>query len=53
MTRRNVQSVVIASTDAPWGEFMNRRFRLAYFKAFLEVEDPSAIDRVGEIAARL
>lgn len=45
VTGRNAAGVVIASTDAPWGEFMNRRFRLAYFKAFLKVQDP------GEIAA--
>lgn len=43
VTGRNATGLVIASTDAPWGEFMNRRFRLAYFKAFLRLEDPRAI----------
>ena len=47
VTGRNAAGVVIASTDAPWGEFMNRRFRLAYFKAFLKVEDPSSIAAIS------
>lgn len=34
---------VVAETDAPWGEFMNRRFRLAYFRAILKSADTSAI----------
>ena len=33
----------IVSTDVPRGEFMKRRFRLAYFMAFLKVQDPGAI----------
>ena len=47
VTGRNAAGVVIASTDAPWGEFMNRRFRLAYFKAFLKVEEPGAIAAIS------
>lgn len=43
VTGRNTAGEVVASSDAPWGEFMNRRFRLAYFKAILKVDDPSAI----------
>ena len=39
--------VIVASTDAPWGEFMNRRFRLAYFKAFLKTDDPGAITAIS------
>lgn len=38
---------VVASTDAPWGEFSNRRFRLAYFKAFLQAANPSAITTIS------
>lgn len=34
---------VIAETDAPWGEFMTRRFRLAYFKAFLGTPNTASI----------
>lgn len=34
---------VIAATDAPWGEFMSRRFRLAYFKAFLATPNAASI----------
>jgi hypothetical protein len=47
VTGRNAAGVVVASTDAPWGEFMNRRFRLAYFKAFLNVEDPDTIAAIS------
>lgn len=43
VTGRDAAGAVIASADAPWGEFMSRRFRLAYFKATLKVEDPRAI----------
>ena len=38
---------LVATTDAPWGEFMNRRFRLAYFKAFLQTADPNAIASIS------
>lgn len=38
---------IVATTDAPWGEFMNRRFRLAYFKAFLAAANPSAIVKIS------
>lgn len=38
---------LVATTDAPWGEFKNRRFRLAYFKAFLPATDPSAITSIS------
>lgn len=47
VTGRNTAGVVITSADAPWGEFMNRRFRLAYFKAFLKADDPSAIAAIS------
>lgn len=47
VTGRNAAGAVIASTDAPWGEFKNRRFRLAYFKAFLKVADPGAIAAIS------
>lgn len=40
---RDKSGKIVATTNAPWGEFMNRRFRLAYFKAFLRTTDPSAI----------
>jgi len=44
---RDASGNVIATTDAPWGEFMNRRFRLAYFKAFLAAANPSAIVKIS------
>lgn len=44
---RDSSGRVVATTDAPWGEFMNRRFRLAYFKAFLQTADPAAIATVS------
>ena len=34
---------VVAAADTPWGEFMSRRFRLAYFRVFLQTAAPSAI----------
>lgn len=37
---------VVATTDAPWGEFMNRRFRLAYFKAYLRTAHPASITKI-------
>lgn len=44
---RDSSGRVVATTDASWGEFMNRRFRLAYFKAFLQAVDPAAIATVS------
>ncbi|MEO5495004.1 MAG: hypothetical protein ABIR08_13370 [Sphingomonas sp.] len=38
---------VVAVTDANWGEFMNRRFRLAYFRTFLRTETPLEIVTVS------
>lgn len=38
---------VIAMTNAPWGEFNSRRFRLAYFKAFLGTTNPRAISTIS------
>lgn len=40
---RDKSGNVVATTSAPWGEFMSRRFRLAYFSAFLRAADPSSI----------
>lgn len=37
---------VIVETDAPWGQFMSRRFRLAYFKAFLETPNAALIKSI-------
>lgn len=37
----------VATVDAPWGEFMNRRIRLAYFKAFLRTNDTAAISKIS------
>ena len=34
---------VIATTTGPWGEFISRRFHLAYFKAFLPTNNSSAV----------
>lgn len=49
VTGSNAAGVIVASTDAPWGEFMNRRFRLAYFKAFLKTDDPGAITTISVV----
>ena len=38
---------VVATTDARWGEFMSRRFRLAYFDALLLTADPSSIAKIS------
>ena len=40
---RDESGKVLATTETAWGEFMTRRFRLAYFTAFLRIADPSAI----------
>ena len=34
---------IVASTDAPWGEFLARRFHLAYFRALLRTDRATAI----------
>ena len=44
---RDTSGNVVAATDATWGEFMSRRFRLAYFKAFLQTADPSVIAKIS------
>lgn len=38
---------VVATTDAPWGEFMTRRFRLAYFNAYLRTADSSRVAKIS------
>lgn len=43
VTGRDAAGHVVAVTDVNWGEFMNRRFRLAYYKALLKVGNPSSI----------
>ena len=40
---RDAAGHVVASADAPWGEFKNRRFRLAYFAATLLTSEPSKV----------
>jgi len=40
---RNAEGRIVASTDAPWGEFIARRFHLAYFRALLRTDRASAI----------
>ena len=37
----------VATADVPWGEFMSRRFRLAYFKAFLPTNNVAAISKIS------
>ena len=39
----DVSGKIVASTNTSWGEFMSRRFRLAYFRAILRTKDPSSI----------
>jgi hypothetical protein len=38
---------VIAMTDAPWGEFMSRRLRRAYYTAFLSIDRPSTTTTIS------
>ena len=44
---RDTSGHVIAMATAPWGEFNSRRFRLAYFKAFLRTTNPGAISTIS------
>lgn len=44
---RDTSGHVIAMASAPWGEFNSRRFRLAYFKAFLRTTNPGAISTIS------
>ncbi|AZI37739.1 hypothetical protein NT2_06_01430 [Caenibius tardaugens NBRC 16725] len=37
---------VVAITDAPWGAFMSRRFRLAYFMAYLRAANSASITKI-------
>lgn len=34
---------IVATSSTPWGQFISRRFRLAYFKVLLLTPDPSTI----------
>lgn len=43
VTGRDAAGSVVAVTDVNWGEFMNRRFRLAYYKTLLKVRKTSSI----------
>lgn len=40
---RDVSGNVIVATQAKWGEFKSRRFRLAYFRAFLPASETASI----------
>ena len=40
---RDREGRIVASTSTSWGEFKNRRFRLAYFTTILRTPNPSAI----------
>jgi len=44
---RNQEGVVVAATNANWGEFKNRRLRLAYFRAELSAGDASSIAEIS------
>lgn len=44
---RDRNGQIIVSAEAPWGEFKTRRFRLAYFRAFLEVENPADLAAIS------
>lgn len=37
---------VIATAKASWGDFISRRFRLAYFRALLSASDPTSIKTI-------
>ena len=43
----DASGAVAAVTNVPWGAFMNRRFRLAYFEAFLRAANPSEIATIS------
>ena len=43
---RDASGGVLASTTTDWGEFKSRRFRLAYFHAFLPVENPALVKSI-------
>lgn len=47
VTDKDRSGQVVATADARWGEFMSRRFRLAYFRAFLRTENPTTIASVS------
>ena len=38
---------IVAAAKTTWGEFKTRRFRLAYYSAFLPVSDPSRIATIS------
>lgn len=44
---RNLAGTVVATTDTNWGAFMNRRFRLAYFRAVIPPEKSSEIASIS------
>lgn len=44
---KNAAGAVVASTETKWGQFMNRRFRLAYFRAILPAGDVGAITSIS------
>lgn len=43
---RDASGAVIGATKADWGEFKSRRFRLAYFHAYLPVENPGSVKSI-------
>lgn len=47
---RDAQGALVASTDAPWGEFKLRRLRLAFFRALLLTATPKLIMSVTVMA---
>ena len=40
---RDSEGRIVASADAPWGDFIARRFHLAYFRALLRTDRATAI----------
>lgn len=40
---------VVATANAPWGQFMNRRLRQAYFKGFLKSASPTSIVSISVV----
>jgi hypothetical protein len=43
---RDSEGRIVASTDAPWGDFIARRFHLAYFRALLRTDRATSIASV-------
>ena len=44
--RSDLTGSVVTATDTNWGEFINRRLRLGYYKAYLSVDNPMSVTSI-------